>query len=241
MYGMKEWWVWLLLPEPPVRNQNMLQAQFLDIAGWGPGKVHSYNPVSQWFLLMFGEQASWTLGMESRLFSRRFIALCSKKWCLSTIDTEGLCFANGKSYRLLIKSQKQQFQNFFCHRSIQWNAVSGLEPSWNTRYSCHLSPFKGWWLDVKWLVGLPSLYFLHVFLSCVIVGRARLYSSNEILNPSKSWEATDSCMVRIAGLGMSLRMIRCLCVDNSNYDTCIFLCIYIFIYIQSQSCSILGF
>lgn len=50
-------------------------------------------------------------------------------YVLSTIDSEGLCFANGKSYRVLIKSQKQQIQNFFCHRSIQWNAVSGLEPS----------------------------------------------------------------------------------------------------------------
>lgn len=82
---------------------------------------------------------------------------------------------------------------------------------------------SGWWGCL-----LCLSYILHVFLSYVIVGRARLYSSNEILNPSKSWEATDSCMPRIAGLGMSLRMIRCLYVEKSNYDKCILLCIYIY-------------
>lgn len=85
---------------------------------------------------------------------------------------------------------------------------------------------SGWWGC------LPFLSYMFFFLTLLWEG----HDFTQVMKswiPSKSWEATDSCMPRIAGLGMSLRMIRCLCVDNSNYDKCILLWIYIYIYTNS--------
>lgn len=52
LHGFNVWDEGMMSVIPAPRTTSMkpkhaARTRFLDIAGWGPGKVHSYNPVSQ--------------------------------------------------------------------------------------------------------------------------------------------------------------------------------------------------
>ncbi len=157
--------------------------------------------------------------LMERLFFPKMVALCSTIICYPTLTVKAVACLGFLSPQSPVKADQitEAVSDLFLQehpveRSQWFGALVKhkilLPPVPKMLWYCHLRR--------QVADGFVFFFFPTCFSFSHYGGQGTTYSSDEIPNSSKGWEAMDSGMARIAGLGVFLGIVRCLCVYNYN-------------------------